>query len=276
MCGEPPAKFAFGPFVLDANEHVLSRNGTPLSLTPKAFQTLRLLVQNSGRLVEKDELLKAVWPDSFVEEATLAQNIFTLRRILRHHGNTPGEYIQTVQKRGYRFVMQVREMTGDRRGSTEPVDIPCRDVHVDHCDTSAGRFDSIAVLPVFTPANDPRLDFLSDELTEAIVNGVTLFPSVRVKACSAVLRYKGRQVDPTETGLELNVDTVLIGKLLTMDESLIVRMELVEVPGGWQLWGEEYREKLSDVFAVREEIAGHVIEQLRLRLVGSELVHPKQ
>ncbi|HEU4834741.1 MAG TPA: winged helix-turn-helix domain-containing protein [Pyrinomonadaceae bacterium] len=276
MCGDPPSKFAFGPFVLDTNEHVLSRNGTPLSLTPKAFQTLRLLVQNSGKLVEKDELLKAVWPDSFVEEATLAQNIFTLRRILRHHANTPGEYIQTVQKRGYRFVMQVREITGERtRGSTEPVNIPRRDVQMDHRDTPAVRIDSIAVLPVFTPANDPRLDFLSDELTEAIVNGVTLFPGVKVKACSAVLRYKGRQVDPTETGLELNVDTLLIGKLLTMDESLIVRMELVEVPGGWQLWGEEYREKLSDVFEVREEIAGHVIEQLRLHLVGPELVHPK-
>jgi TolB-like protein len=78
-----------------------------------------------------------------------------------------------------------------------------------------------------------------------------------------VLRYKGRQVDPAETGLELNVDSVLIGKLLTMNENLIVRMELVEVPAGWQLWGEEYREQLSDIFKVRDVIARHAIEQLR-------------
>jgi DNA-binding winged helix-turn-helix (wHTH) protein len=257
MTGEPPSKFAFGPFVLDANEHILSRNGAPLSLTPKAFQTLLLLVKNNGRLIEKDELLKAVWPDSFVEEATLAQNIFTLRRILRHHSSAPGEYIQTVQKRGYRFVMQVREISAD------PVDFSCRDTQMNHRDTSFRRIESLAVLPMFVATNDSRLEFLSDELTEAIVNSVSLFPGVKVKACSAVLRYKGRQVDPAETGLELNVDSVLIGKLLTMNENLIVRMELVEVPAGWQLWGEEYREQLSDIFKVRDVIARHAIEQLR-------------
>jgi TolB-like protein/DNA-binding winged helix-turn-helix (wHTH) protein/Tfp pilus assembly protein PilF len=93
--------YKFGDFLLNLPERSLSKDGEPVSLTPKAFDTLAALVTRSGHLVEKDELLREVWPDTFVEEATLAQNIFTLRRVLGPEG---GRYIETVPKRGYRFV----------------------------------------------------------------------------------------------------------------------------------------------------------------------------
>ncbi len=108
MSSNIPRFYDFGPFRLDLTEHLLLRADKPVALTPKAFDTLLVLVRNSGRIVEKDELLKSVWPETFVEEATLAQNIFTVRKAL---GGSEGEqYIQTVPKRGYRFVARVTEV----------------------------------------------------------------------------------------------------------------------------------------------------------------------
>src|SRR5215216_5882307 len=100
--------YEFGPFRLDTNERVLLRDGSPLSLTPKAFETLIVLVENSGHVLEKGELMKRIWPDSFVEDANLAVNISSLRKVL---GETPdgSQYIETVPRRGYRFIAEVRE-----------------------------------------------------------------------------------------------------------------------------------------------------------------------
>lgn len=104
--------FEFGEFQLDVRERSLLRNGEAVQVTPKAFDTLVILVENAGSLVEKDEMMRAVWPDSFVEEIGLARNISVLRKVL---GEDPGEqqFIETVPKRGYRFKAQVREHVDD-------------------------------------------------------------------------------------------------------------------------------------------------------------------
>jgi DNA-binding winged helix-turn-helix (wHTH) protein/TolB-like protein/Tfp pilus assembly protein PilF len=100
--------YEFGPFHLDATERVLFRDGVPVSLTPKALETLIVLVQHSGHVVEKDELMKAVWPDAFVEEGGLTRNISVLRKIL-NNGQEEKQYIETLPRRGYRFTADVRE-----------------------------------------------------------------------------------------------------------------------------------------------------------------------
>src|SRR5215204_4073782 len=92
--------YAFGPFVLDAREGTLLREGRPVQLTPKAFETLVALVEQSGHCIGKEELMRRVWPDSFVEENNLSQNISHLRRALHTEGE---QYIETVPRRGYRF-----------------------------------------------------------------------------------------------------------------------------------------------------------------------------
>src|SRR5437763_7809744 len=101
--------YEFGPFRLDPSQELLVEGTRKVPLTPKAYQTLLVLVENRGRTLGKDELLQKVWPDAFVEEATLAQNIFTLRKHLRDDRDT-ALYIETVPKRGYRFVAEVREV----------------------------------------------------------------------------------------------------------------------------------------------------------------------
>jgi len=104
--------YEFGPFQLDPRERLLLRDGDPLPLTPKAFETLLVLIRNSGHLMLKDELMKAVWPDSFVEEVNLSQNISILRRALSDTAQG-SRYIVTVPGKGYRFVGQLRQPEPD-------------------------------------------------------------------------------------------------------------------------------------------------------------------
>ena len=120
MDREARPSYDFGPFRLDLSEHMLLRDGHPVPLTPKIFDVLRVLVQNGGHLVEKDRLLKEVWPDSFVEEGTLNRSVSVLRKAL---GENPSgqKYIETVPKRGYRFVAPVKECLHDSsRSIAEP------------------------------------------------------------------------------------------------------------------------------------------------------------
>jgi DNA-binding winged helix-turn-helix (wHTH) protein len=111
---DPPAqpRYSFGPFLLDPVEKVLLRDDEPVLLPPKALETLWALVERHGHILEKAELLNRVWPDTFVEEATLAQNIFTLRKALGDSAEGH-QYIETVPKRGYRFVAPTRELADD-------------------------------------------------------------------------------------------------------------------------------------------------------------------
>src|SRR6266487_4031233 len=114
--------YEFGPFVLDTAQHLVSKDSKPVQLTPKTYDTLVVLVENHGRLLSKDELMKAVWPNSFVEESNLTQQISMIRRAL---GESAGEdrYIVTVAGKGYRFAAQVRQVIKEARTAPVPVEI---------------------------------------------------------------------------------------------------------------------------------------------------------
>ena len=133
--------YEFGPFSLDPAERIISRDGTPLPLTPKVFDTLVCLVRNRGRLLTKDELLKEVWPGTFVEEVNLAVNISTLRKTLGESPQDP-RYIATVQGRGYRFVADVRQISArDEAKPNSALQISQLSTHssLDGCDIKRGR-----------------------------------------------------------------------------------------------------------------------------------------
>ncbi len=107
--------YEFGPFRLDPEDRLLLRNGSPVSLTPKTFDTLLLLVESSGKLVPKDELMRALWPDSFVDESNLTQTVFMLRKALGETGSDQ-RYILTASGRGYRFAANVRQVSSPEPG----------------------------------------------------------------------------------------------------------------------------------------------------------------
>lgn len=117
MSAETKAIFDFGPFRLNPAERLLLRDQVPVQLPPKAFDALVVMVESRGRLLGKDELLKKVWPDSFVEESNLAQHVSILRKALRD-GEDGLQYIETVPRHGYRFVAEVREV-GDTAPAAE-------------------------------------------------------------------------------------------------------------------------------------------------------------
>src|SRR5258708_4050977 len=109
MGNEPDLVYEFGVFRLDPIKRILVRDGEPVALTPKSFDTLVLLAKSNGRVLEKEELMQALWPESFVEEGNLNQLIFLVRKALGDHRNGSG-FIQTVPRRGYKFVAAVREI----------------------------------------------------------------------------------------------------------------------------------------------------------------------
>ena len=260
--------YDFGPFRLDANQHLLLRDGIEIPLTPKAFETLLLLVRNNGQIVEKDELLKTIWPEAFVGEATLTQNVFTIRKAL---GGSEGEqYIQTIPKRGYRFVASVATVTDETAGGQLDRFSTPSFTRGDEKAVRASPIYSIAVLPLTNQSADPDVEYLSDGLTESLTNSLSLIRNLRVKACSTVLAYKGADVDPEQVGRELGVAAVLTGRLLQVGDHLIIRMELVDASNGWQLWGEEYNKKLSEIHKLQEEITRDISENLRLKLTSEE------
>jgi TolB-like protein len=124
--------------------------------------------------------------------------------------------------------------------------------------------DSIAVLPFQNASARAELEYLSDRITESIIHSLSQLPGIRVVARSTVFRYKGRDLDPQQVGRELRIRAVLAGRVVDRDGTLAIDAELVDVAGGWRLWGERYSLKASDTFAVQEEISKQVSERLRL------------
>jgi len=260
MSAADPRFFHFGPFRMDLSEHRLLRGDDEVALTPKAFDTLLVLVRNSGRIVAKEELLKTVWPETFVNEATVAQNIFTLRKTL---GGSEGDpFIQTIPKRGYRFVAAVTQVWD---GS---VNVSGDQVETADSIRWGETTRSLAVLPLINETEDPNAEYLCDSLTESLVNSLSLLPGVQIKACSVVLHYKGRDVQ--EAGRELGVEAVLVGRVLQFYKKTFIRMELVDVENGWQVWGEEYNEKISDMHKLQGTVTKGVSEKMRLKFKGEQ------
>jgi len=238
----------FGPFRLDTVERVLLCDGRRVPLPAKALSTLLVLVRNKGHVVEKDALMKEVWPEEYVEEGNLAQHVFMLRKAL-HENRESGKYIETVPRRGYRFVAEV--------------------VEVDDQDHDQA-IDSLAILPFSNVGKDPDMEYLSDGITESIMISLSHLPQLKVMARSTVFRYKEAAVDPQEVGHALGVRAVMIGRVQQLKDHLVIDSELVDVEDGSRIWGDQYRRKSSDIFSVQEELALEISEKLRLSLSGEQ------
>jgi serine/threonine-protein kinase len=131
--------------------------------------------------------------------------------------------------------------------------------------------DSIAVLPFVNVNNDPNAEYLSDGISDSIINSLEQLPGIKkVISLNSALRYKGQQVDPQTVGREFNVQAVLMGRLIQQGDELGISVELVDVKDHRRLWGTQYNRKLSDILIVQREIAQQVSSGLRLRLSGNE------
>ena len=135
---------------------------------------------------------------------------------------------------------------------------------------SGKAINSIAVLPLVNAGNDPDTEYLSDGITESLINSLSQFPQLRVVPRTTAFRYKEKEIDPRQVARDLGVQAILTGRVIQRRDTLDMQVELVETSNGSQVWGEQYNRKASDLLAVRREMARKIIESLRLRLIGED------
>jgi TolB-like protein/Flp pilus assembly protein TadD len=265
---ESHSVYEFGPFRFDPSERLLLRDGKPVQLAPKVFETLTALIENNGRLVDKDELMSLLWPDTFVEEATLARNISDLRKAL---GEASGgqKYIETVPKAGYRFVAVVQRLAAGEAAVVVRRHMKSR-VVVDEEIIADVQGKSLAVMP-FKPlgANDAD-EYLGLGMADALITRLSNLRQIMVRPTSAVFRYSGKEVDPVSAGRELSVESVLDGTIQRSGDRLRIRVQLVSVKDQSALWAGTFDEKFTDIFEVEDLISERIAAALELKLSGSE------
>lgn len=301
MAQQDNHSYEFGRFRLKPAERVLLREGEPVPLTPKVFDILVTLVEHGGHVVAKDDLMKRVWPNTFVEEGNLTQNISLLRKAL---GESSGgvQFIETVPRRGYRFVADTNQSWGagvehdisETRIDSSPV-VPISDT-VTHAGVKrtpfyalaaglvvigiiglvyftgrgttgeAAPIGSIAVLPFVDESADPDAEYINDKIAESLINSLSKLPQLRVVPRSVVAGYKGREIDPRKIGQELNVRAVVTGRMRRHGDIISIQADLIDIQSVAQLWGQHYDHKVSDVLLIQDDISRDIFENLRLKL----------
>ncbi len=136
--------------------------------------------------------------------------------------------------------------------------------------SSSRPINSVAILPFVNDSKDPNAEYLSDGLTESIINSLSQLPNLKVMSRNAAFRFKSANLDPVEAGRNLNVGAVLTGRLIKLDDRLVIKTELIKVDDGSQLWGAEYNSSLADILSVQDEVSKKISESLRLRLSGED------
>jgi TolB-like protein/DNA-binding winged helix-turn-helix (wHTH) protein/Tfp pilus assembly protein PilF len=287
--------YSFGPFRVDAQDRVLWRDREEVSLTLKAAETLLVLLENAGHVVEKDVLLSRVWPDTFVEESTLAQNILTLRKTLGKQASGE-EYIGTVPKRGYRFegavakadeeaiATSVAPAVGQATTSTKLGWRLLSGVAAFAVLAGTGLFAlrhrerpqpgpvearvRLAVLPFTNLGDDPSQEYLSDGLTEELITQLGSLDSDRLSviARTSAMLYRNTSKDARAIGRELSVDFILAGSVRREGGRIRVSMQLVRVSDQSNLWAANYDRELRNILAVESDVARSVASQISLRL----------
>jgi TolB-like protein/Tfp pilus assembly protein PilF len=202
---------------------------------------LKMLVEHASEHVAKARIIDAAWPGLVVEEHNLAVQVTAIRRTL---AEAPGgeHWIETLPRRGYRFVGPVKEFIQE---------VP-----------------SIAVLPFANLSRDEENEYFADGLAEELLNVLAKIRGLRVAARTSAFQFKGTNDDITVIGRKLNVATVLEGSVRKAGNRLRVAVQLVKVADGYHLWSESYDRTLEDIFAVQDDIAQSVVKELRTTLLG--------
>jgi DNA-binding winged helix-turn-helix (wHTH) protein/Tfp pilus assembly protein PilF len=242
--------FAFGPFVIDGERRRLLRDGEPVPLTRKAFDTLLVLLEHGGKVVDKEELLERVWPDTHVEENNLNQTISALRKALDDRAQEP-KWIETVARRGYRFLNAARSRTG---GPQEIAVLPFR---------LLGAGTGAA-----TGAEDDTV--LGVGLADTLITRLSGIERLVVRPTGAVLRFTAGDRDAVAAARELGVGSVLDGSIRRAGNRIRVTVQLVSVETGTSLWGEKFDEEVTDLFTVEDAISERVAHALARTLSPEE------
>ena len=239
----------FGNFSFDRESGQLWSASTELRLTPKSAAVLRMLLGNPGQPVTKQALFETVWKGTVVSDDALTSCIQELRRALRDDPRQP-QYIETRHRQGYRFVAPVIEPTVE-------------------ASSAAARISAIAVLP-FTDMSAARdQDYLCEGLAEELINALTRLEGLRVVSRTASFQFRAAGMDVQDIGRRLNVGALLEGSVRKSGNQLRVTVQLIDLATGYHRWSERFDRELQDVFAIQDEIAEAVANNLRGSLLSS-------
>lgn len=283
--------FEFGPYRLDRNAKVLFRQGEIVALTPKVFDTLAALAAKPGEVRSKDDLLQAVWPDSFVEESNLAQNVSVLRKTLGDG------YIETVPKRGYRFVppaqdrpaseVQISPPKPAADGARTPSHGRWRVLALSAAALSIvalglswlqrlGNPDirSLAVLPLKNLSGDPSEDYFAEGVTELLTEQLAKRLPLRVISRASAAQFRNSTKPARTIGSELQADALIEGSATRTGDRVRITVNLIRAATDRHLWAESYDLDLADVPVLQKEIARAVAKQIHTQVVGQEGASP--
>ena len=244
------SRFRFGEFELDISAYELRRGGQPVHLERHPMDLLILLVERRRQLVSRADIAKRLWDSSVFVDVEMGINtaIRKLRQALRDSRESPA-FVETISGKGYRFIAPVNAVLSERHQEA---------------------IESVAVLPFANDSADPDAEYLSDGITETLINNLSQIWNLRVVARSTVFRYKGKEADPQKAGSDLHVRAVVSGRLLQHGSMLIVRVELMDVATGAQLWGGQYNRQAEDVFLLQGDLSREISEKLQLQLTGDQ------
>ena len=249
----PPGKtYRFGRYRLQSPSGVLYCDDRLVPLAPKLAQTLLLLVENAGELVEKEELLKKVWREVFIEEGSLTRTISVLRKAL-HDGENGQQFIATVSKRGYRFVAAVQEIEKPKPPSADGKVV-------------------LAVLPFENLSGDPEQEYFSDGLTEEMITQLSRLNPERlgVIARTSAMMFKGSKRRIAEIGKELRVDYILEGSVRRSTNRVRISAQLIVVADETHVWAKNYDRSSGDILKIQSEVSRAIAGEIQIKLTPRE------
>jgi TolB-like protein len=278
--------FRVGDWSVEPQLNTITGANKTARVEPKIMQVLVCLANHAGEVVAKESLINSVWADTFVSDYVLTRSISELRRVFGDDAREP-QVIQTLPRSGYRLIAPVVYDGVTDAGKIAPeqhskqwrhalatvvlLTLAAVGTVVYWLSPKSKAIGSVAVLP-FAHVNgdpDPDTEYLSDGITDNIIDRLSQLTDLKVMSHSAVFHYKGRETDARSIGRELGVEALLTGRFVKRGDALTINLELVDSKDNSYIWGERYDRKLSDLLAVQREIPIDIAEKLRLRL-GSE------
>jgi DNA-binding winged helix-turn-helix (wHTH) protein/TolB-like protein len=277
----------FGPFRYDPSQRLLFREGAIVPLVPKAIDTLHILLERRGRMVEKAELMKLVWPDAVVEEVGLARNISVLRKALGDEGEE-GAYIETIPRRGYRFTAEVREVSPERGQRRRRVWVwpaagavavalaalvywqfytPSRYL------PRGKQYAGLAVVPFECPTADLVEATVPQTLSELLVVELTRLDGVQVVSPSTVARHQRFGISMGLMGRLLGLDVLVEGTVQRAADRIRVTSRLVDVHTGKIVWSDSVEYPGADLDRVVTAAAREISAKIAARLAVSRSTH---
>ena len=246
--GRSHRRIRFGPFELDATAGELCHTGEKVKLQDQPSQILQILIERPGQLVTREELREKVWPsNTFVDfDHGINNAIKRLREALGDTAETPG-YIETVPRRGYRFIGKIE---------------------------TSQEAHSLAVLPLENLSRDPEQEYFADGLTEAFITSLARISALRVTSRTTVMKYKGvRTKSMPEIGRELSADRIVEGTVLRSGDRVRISVQLIDAPTDTHVWAESYERDLQDVLALQADVARAVADEIQVKVSPQERVH---